>query len=197
MELRPLLQPRPKPDLIRVIHVQWHIKMHSSLYKHIEFVLCMKIKLITQEEKNGDEMGTLHTAGTWPTPQLSEPTCSIITAFHSQDSGERLSLGTYVAGPQPVSFVRLGQKGRGVWVRVYNLSGSSPSQKGNTDNEAWDSIFHGPYVMLYLCFMREEFSVSENLVNFGTSFFPIYFNTSLVSIYLLFWIWRTSYTTLT
>jgi hypothetical protein len=64
MELRPLLHPRPKPDLIRVIHVQWHIKMHSSLYKHIEFVLCMKIKLITQEEKNGDEMGTLHTAGT-------------------------------------------------------------------------------------------------------------------------------------
>lgn len=87
--------------------------MHSSLYKDIEFALYVKPKPITQEEKNEVKVETLYTAGIRPTPQLCKPMFSIITAFHSQGSGERLSLGTQVARPQPVGSVMLGHRGRG------------------------------------------------------------------------------------
>lgn len=37
--------------------------MHSSLYKDIEFILDMKPKPITQEEKNEVKVETVYTAG--------------------------------------------------------------------------------------------------------------------------------------
>lgn len=102
--------------------------MHSSLYKDIEFVLYGKPKPITQGEKNEVKVETLYTAGIQPTPQLYKPMFSIIAAFHSQGSGERLSLGTQVARPQPASSVMCGHRGRGTaWI-------PSPGRKRKREN---------------------------------------------------------------
>lgn len=80
MEPSPLLEARPNPDLIRLIYVQWHIKMHKSCVD-IEFALHMKPKHITQEGKKAMRVRTLHTADIRLSPQLCQPRLSITTAL--------------------------------------------------------------------------------------------------------------------